>query len=204
MHKYYFKIKKNDTELEFSTDNLEDFDKKVLEWVENICQSQKTEDNTHISTEQQAKRMDFIEIRDLVKINEINKSDEKKEEENKEINFEDILEESINNPKIDIDRIQKEESKLERLINSKNPKNSQDCLLIVGFYMLHFENLIRFSIKQINRKLVPLNKEPITHKVLQEAIDNGFIELIPDFTGLADTTEYSLTQRGEEYYSNEL
>lgn len=207
MHKYYFKLKKNNTELEFSTDNLEDFDKKVLQWVESTCQPKKTDDNiSSPSDNPKRKRMDFIEIRDLVKINEINKSniEEQSENEKTEVNFEDVLEESINNPKIDLDVIQKQENELEQLINSKKPKNSQDYLIIVSFYMLHVENIIRFSIKQINRKLVPLNKEPITHKTIQEAIDNGFVELIPDFTGIGDITEYSLTQRGEEYYYNEL
>lgn len=200
MHKYYFKIKKNNTELEFSTDNLEDFDTKVLQWVDNICQPQKVED----SPEKTLKRMDFIEIRDLVKINQINKPEETTEEETKEVKFEEILEESIKHPKINLDAIQREENEFERLLNSKNPKNSLDYLIITSFYMFHIENIVRFSIKQVNRRLVPLNKEPITHKVLQEAIDNGFIELIMDFTGMGDTTEYSLTQRGEEYYYNEL
>lgn len=194
MHKYYFKIKKNDTELEFSTDNLEDFDKKVLEWAESICQPKENKDTSEIP-----QRMDFIEIRDLVKINEINK-----DEEETEVNFEEVLEESIKNPKIDLDIIQKEESELERIIKSKSPKNAQDYLIITGFYLLHIENMTRFSIKQINSRLIPLNKEPITHKIILEAINSGCIELIPDLTGLGDTTEYSLTQRGEEYYYNEL
>lgn len=199
MHKYYFKIKKNDTELEFSTDNLEDFDKKVLQWVENICQAEKNEIYSDDNI-QKPKRMDFIEVRDLVKINEINK--EEKQENDKKIDFEEILEKSINNPKIDLD-VKKEETDFEKLIKSKNAKNSQDHLIVTAFYMLHIENILRFSIKQLNRRLVPINKEPVTHKTIQEAISNKFIELVPDFTGLGDTTEYSLTQKGEEYY-NEL
>lgn len=204
MHKYYFKIKKNDTELEFSTDSLEDFDKKVLLWVENICQAKKNEIVTPDDNIQKPKRMDFIEIRDLVKINEINKVENEKEQEtDKKIDFEQILEKSINNPKIDLE-VKHEESELEKLIKTKNIKNSQDNLIITAFYMLHFKNILRFSIKQVNRRLVPINEEPVTHKIIQEAINNKFIELVPDFTGLGDTTEYSLTQRGEEYYYNEL
>ncbi len=198
MHKYYFKIRKNNTEIEFSTDNLEDFDKKVIEWVDGIC-SEKQPENAN----SEPKRMDFIEIRDLVKINKIAKAKEEPKEI-PDVDFEQILEETIINPRIDLDKPNTDENELNNLFIEKQPKHDVDYLVITAFYMLHYENIMRFSIKQVNSRIVPLNHAPVTHNTIQESINHGLIEIVPDLTGLGDITEYALTQRGEEYYHNEL
>ncbi len=193
MHKYYFKIKKNDTELEFATDNLDDFDTKVSEWVGVICPPL---ENGSINSSKQ--RMDFIEIKDLININKLTG----KTGEEAEVAFDDILEESMVNPKIDLDNREFEETPLIQLFNERSPSSHLDVLILVCFYMIHFENINRISIKQINSYIVPIAKEPITHLTVQNAIDRGLLELIPDLTGYADVTEYALTQAGEEYYFN--
>ena len=56
MYNYYFKIKKNNIEFEFSTDNLEDFDLKVLNWVNNIC-------NTKKNNEGNLQHQNFIDLK---------------------------------------------------------------------------------------------------------------------------------------------
>lgn len=199
LHKYYFKIQKGETALEFATDDLCDFDTKVSEWVDNICSEIPVEGSTTNETQ----RRDFIELKELVKINEITKPQEEPENQ-KEINFEEVLEESIKNPKLDLDKHIAEQTEFERMLDDKAPKNQIDILVVTCFHMIHFENMLRFSIKQMNSRLVPIKKEPITHKIVQEAIEHGLIELVPDLTGLGDVNEYTLTQRGEEYYFNEL
>ena len=49
---------------------------------------------------------------------------------------------------------------------------------------------------------MPIERGPVTHADIQNAIEKGFLTVVPDFTGFADVTEYSLTQAGEEYYYN--
>lgn len=195
MHNYYFKIRKNDTEIEFSTNNLEDFDKKVLAWTEKICSEQSDIDNPN-----KKKRMDFIEIRNLVKINDIGSAPEKPVVKE----FEEVLETAVMNPKLELDKKLAAQNELFELIAGKNINTQFDYLIMAAFYMLHFENLQRFTIKQINSRLVPLKIEPITHKVIQGAVLEEYIEIVPDLTGLGDVMEYALTQKGEEYYYNAI
>ncbi len=218
MHKYYFRIVKGDSQLEFATDDLNDFDTKVHEWVEKICPKQIVEDHPPETSEDKTieasttkapefnapQRMDFIEIRDLIKIKEITQENKEPEPED----FEQILEEAIENPKINLEdnanNNLEEESGLAKSLFEKEPKSQIDILILTAFYMATAEKILHYSIKQLNSRLVPLGKEPITHKIIQDALDLGLIETIPDLTGLGDTTEYSLTQRGEDYCNNEL
>ena len=148
--------------------------------------------------------MDFIEIRDLVKINKLIKPEEEETQNIPDVDFEQILEETIINPKVDLESTQSNENALDTLFVGKKPKHDIDYLVITAFYMLHFEHIIRFTIKQINSRIVPLNHPPVTHNTIQESVNHGLIEIVPDLTGLGEITEYSLTQRGEEYYHNEL
>lgn len=195
MYKYHFKIKKNETELEFSTDDIEEFDKKVLNWVNGICQPKTIEDNGSA-----LQRMDFIDIKNLVKLNEMAPESTSKDE----VRFDDILENSINNSNMETQNIDVSRSELYNLFESKNFKNSQDDLIVTAFYMMHHENIMQFSLKQINSRLIPLKKEPATHKTVEDAVNAGFLEVVPDLTGMGTITEYTLTQSGEDYYYNNL
>ena len=205
MHKYYFKIRKNDTELEFSTDDLMDFDTKVSEWVEEICSTCDEVSNEILDKDEKIlpknslKRKGFIDLKKLVKVRSI-----APQENIEPPKFEEVLEDSITKPKLDLDSVTKNENELYNLIEEKKPDSSLKLLIMTAFYMLHLENMERFTIKQLNSRLVPLNQSPITHSDIDEAIMEDLIEIIPDLTGLGDVTEYNLTQKGEEYYYNEL
>ena len=61
--------------------------------------------------------------------------------------------------------------------------------------------LLNHFLKQINSKLVPTKNIAITHKTLKDALEQGFLELIPDLTNTSVSKEYALTQRGEYDYN---
>lgn len=197
MHNYYFKIKKNDTELEFSTDDLTAFDAKVLDWVNEICTPEKGSLENNLP-----KRKDFIEIKKLVTLNSytaVQHQEDKKDDED----FDKILNNTVENPKLELEKVFPYENELLKIVNEKG-KDLLTILVIVAGYMTINENILRFSIKQINSRLVPYSKQPVSHAIIQEALDKKYIEIVPDLTGFGDVTEYSLTQEGEDFYHHEI
>ena len=90
------------------------------------------------------------------------------------------------------------------LVNSKHTTDKFHYLIITAYYLSEFEKFERFSLKQINSKLMQNLSEVIDHSMLQEAINQGFIELIPDLTGIAEVGEYRLTRAGEEFFANKI
>ncbi|MBY0405139.1 MAG: hypothetical protein K2X66_14660, partial [Cyanobacteria bacterium] len=58
------------------------------------------------------------------------------------------------------------------------------------------EALEQFSLKQINSLLIKSNLTPVNHSVVENALAKGFIEMVPDLTGMAEVTEYILTVDG--------
>lgn len=87
------------------------------------------------------------------------------------------------------------------LITSKNTTDKFNYLIITAYYLSEFEKLERFSLKQINAKLMQNLSEVIDHATLQEAINQNFIELVPDLTGTSEVAEYRLTRAGEEFFA---
>ena len=85
-------------------------------------------------------------------------------------------------------------------VQSFNPVEQMDYLMITAKYILDIENTERFSIKQLNSKLLPLTGTPVDHNIINQAIEEGLIRIIPDLTGMSDVTEYTLTEQGEGYF----
>ncbi len=46
--------------------------------------------------------------------------------------------------------------------------------------------------------------EVIDHTTLQEAINQNFIELVPDLTGTSEVGEYRITPLGEDFFANRI
>ena len=65
-----------------------------------------------------------------------------------------------------------------------------------------FKKLDKFTLKLINAKLMQNIKEAVDHNVLQEAIDNGLVEVLPSLPNIANSVEYRLTNAGEEAFLN--
>jgi hypothetical protein len=195
MYDYYFKIKKNNVEFEFSTTDRAAFDEKLAEWVGRIS-------NEQVIEEEKSGRQGFIDSRNLVSINEIQTP--VFETETSDLNFEETLEQTMQNPKIEV--IEKTDTTPElgdefrNYTERFNPQNQTDYLIITALYILNTENIEHFSLKQINAKLVPLTGNAVDHPAIQECISQNLIEVVPDLTGVNEVTEYKLTKEGEGYF----
>ena len=93
---------------------------------------------------------------------------------------------------------------LKSLIQAKNPQKPIDYLLLASHYLNEVEGLKRYSLKQINTKVLTVSSTPIDHGAIQEAVVREYIEIVPDVTGMADVTEYAITDKGEFYIFNEM
>lgn len=117
-------------------------------------------------------------------------------------NFEEVLEKTIENPTFEPEKTQ--DQVFLNLIKSKNTTDKFHYLIITAYYLLEFEKLERFSLKQINAKLMQNLSEVIDHITLQEAINQNLIELVPDLTGTSEVGEYRLTPAGEDFFANKI
>ena len=118
------------------------------------------------------------------------------------IEFGAVLEEKIENPTFE--PVKAKDPIFLNLVNSKHTTDKFHYLIITAYYLSEFEKLERFSLKQINSKLMQNLSEIIDHAMLQDAINQGFIELIPDLTGIAEVGEYRLTSLGEEFFAQKI
>lgn len=116
--------------------------------------------------------------------------------------FEAVLEKSIENPTFEPSKTK--DQVFLNLINSKNTTDKFHYLMITAYYLSEFEKLERFSLKQINAKLMQNLAEVIDHTTLQEAINQNFVEVVPDLTGTSEIGEYRLTTLGEEFFANKI
>lgn len=226
MHEYYFKIRKGDIEFECSTTDKKTFEEQLSDWINGIVKGScvvpsnneptEIQNNTQNELSEQEKeekvlqRSGFIDVKNLTSINEMQTPDfaanfnlgEKEEEQPlpSEISFEEALNDSIQNPKTEVVEKVDTISDFEEHIKSFNPQTQTDYLITTALYILNIENQERFSIKQINAKLVPLTGKPIDHAMIQQAIDEELIRIVPDLTGTSELTEYTLTEKGEGYF----
>lgn len=113
-----------------------------------------------------------------------------------------VLEEKIENPTFEPTK--NNDPIFLNLVNSKHTTDKFHYLMITAYYLSEFEKLERFSLKQINSKMMQNLSELIDHSMLQDAINQGFIEMIPDLTGLSDVAEYRLTRLGEEFFATKI
>ena len=116
--------------------------------------------------------------------------------------FDSILENSLNNPKTELTfkpnpSIKKDNAFL-NYISTRKIERKIDYLLLTAYYFTQYEQKPRFTLKQLNAKLMQNIAVIIDHSVLQEAINRDYIECLPDLTGLVGTSEYRLTAYGEK------
>lgn len=217
MHEYYFKIRKGDIEFECSTTDKITFEQQLSDWINGLVNGKNIhapidkvleEENIEISqtNTEQPQRSGFIDVKNLTSINQMTtppfeiKNSKTIEELSTTDDFENILQDSITNPKTEV--IEKKEpiSDFEQFLTTYNPETQLDYLLITALFIMNKENQERFTIKQLNSKIVPLSGKPIDHAMIQEAIDENYIRVVPDLTGTSEFTEYTLTENGENYF----
>lgn len=94
--------------------------------------------------------------------------------------------------------------KINSFLIDKNPQTQIDYLICAAYYLFEREKFDRFSLKQINYEVSKLGQKSVDHSVIQQAVSKKYIKVVPDFTGMADFTEYTITEEGEEYFISEL
>ena len=121
--------------------------------------------------------------------------------------FDNILENSLNNPQTELSfkpspSIKKDNAFLS-YISGRRVDRKIDYLLLTAYYFTQYEQKPRFTLKQLNAKLMQNLAVIIDHSVLQEAINRDYIECLPDLTGLVGASEYRLTSYGEKVLLDE-
>jgi len=104
----------------------------------------------------------------------------------------------------DDDLTTQEFESLGELIAAKKPQTKLDYLLLTAYYLQTSESLFKYSLKQLNSKVMPFLGSLIDHSIIHNAVAQDFIEVVPDYNGTAEVTEYRLTALGENYLINEL
>ena len=116
--------------------------------------------------------------------------------------FDDLLEKSLNNPQTELTFKSspsiKKDSAFLNYMSSRKIERKIDYLLLTAYYFTQYEQKPRFTLKQLNAKLMQNIAVIIDHAVLQEAINRDYIECLPDLTGLVGASEYRLTAYGEK------
>lgn len=116
--------------------------------------------------------------------------------------FDNILESAVNAPQTELSfkpspSIKKDNAFI-NFISAKPVEKKLDYLLMTAYYFAQYEQKPRFTLKQLNAKLMQNIAVIIDHSVLQEAINRDYIECLPDLTGLVGASEYRLTAYGEK------
>lgn len=197
MHNYHFKIKKGEVEFEFSTSDKEAFDVQLANWTSKIADiesfsPEKIENTTG------AQRKGFINIDERVSINELQTS--RQAEPLPDDDFEDVLDESMKKPKTTVVEQDDVITPFKSFLSVFQPQEPLDYLILAAKFITDNENTLNFSLKQINSKLVPVIRKPIDHTVIDEALKERLIMVVPNYTNMGEVTEYTLTQTGEGYF----
>ena len=124
------------------------------------------------------------------------------EKPNSQDAFENLLDRSMQAPQTELSfkpnpSIKKDNAFLS-YINGRKVERKIDYLLMTAYYFTQYEQKPRFTLKQLNAKLMQNIAVIIDHSVLQEAINRDYIECLPDLTGVVGASEYRLTAYGEK------
>ena len=116
--------------------------------------------------------------------------------------FDTILDKSMQTPQEELSfkpnpSIKKDNAFL-NFISGRKLTKKIDYLLMTAYYFTQYEQKPRFTLKQINAKLMQNIAIIIDHSVIQEAINRDYLECLPDLTGVVGASEYRLTAYGEK------
>ncbi len=114
--------------------------------------------------------------------------------------FDAFLQKSMTNPSTEVK--EKRDDRFLKVIKVKNVTEKLDYLIVTAYYLSEFERLDRFTLKLVNAKLMENLNEVVDNVVLQEAIDKGLVECLPNYTNIPSAMEYRLTEAGEEAFLN--
>lgn len=173
---------------------------EVVDFVQfEINKEESAEENSTQPEEAQESPEVFDKASTLLKtINNIQNPPQ--EEEKPTADFGSVLDQSIESSTFEPNKIK--DQVFLNLLNSKKTEDKFNFLIITAYYLSEFEKMERFSLKQINAKLMQNVSAVIEHPTLQEAINQNLLEVIPDLTGVSEVAEYRLTRAGEEFFAN--
>ena len=97
---------------------------------------------------------------------------------------------------------EKRDDRFLKVVKVKNVTEKIDFLIVTAYYLSEFERLDRFTLKLVNAKLMENMHEVVDNSVLQDAINQGLVESIPNYTNIPSAMEYRLTEAGEEAFLN--
>ena len=154
MHEYYFKIRKGDIEFECSTTDKITFEQKLSDWINGLVNGKNIQTPADIASEEenietsqtnveQPQRSGFIDVKNLTSINQMTtppfeiKNSKTIEELSTTDDFENILQDSITNPKTEV--IEKKEpiSDFEQFLTTYNPETQLDYLFITALFIMN-------------------------------------------------------------------
>lgn len=117
-------------------------------------------------------------------------------------NFTELLEQQIENgtyePKF------RHDNKFIDFVNSVNIEDAEirfGLLLKASYYLSKYENYDRITLKDINAKLMQNFSIIVDHSIVEKAISQGFLVVVPDLTGTSDAAEYRLTELSEKIFA---
>ena len=128
------------------------------------------------------------------------KPEETEEKSDLAKDFDAFLQKSMANPSTEVK--EKRDDRFLKVIKVKNVTEKLDYLIVTAYYLSEFERLDRFTLKLVNAKLMENLNEVVDNIVLQEAIDKGLVECLPNYTNIPSAMEYRLTEAGEEAFLN--
>lgn len=116
--------------------------------------------------------------------------------------FDTILDRSMQAPQTELSfkpnpSIKKDNAFL-NYISGRKIERKIDYLLMTAYYFTQYEQKPRFTLKQLNAKLMQNVAIILDHSVIQEAINREYLECLPDLTGVVGASEYRLTAYGEK------
>lgn len=97
---------------------------------------------------------------------------------------------------------EKRDDRFLKVIKVKNVTEKIDFLIVTAYYLSEFERLDRFTLKLVNAKLMENMHEIVDNSILQDAINQGLVECLPNYTNIPSAMEYRLTEAGEEAFLN--
>ncbi len=86
---------------------------------------------------------------------------------------------------------------LNDLCDRLNPESPETFLVLSAYYLTCYEAEEKFSLKRINSLLSKSGYPALNHSALEESLGKSYVAMVPDLTGTADVTEYTLTPQGQ-------
>ena len=176
--------------------------RKIDEELKRISRPEPVEEAPVVEKNETEKDLDVIFNQAKEKEEENARPTIETENENVQNVFDTILDRSMQTPQTELSfkpnpSIKKDNAFL-NYISGRKIERKIDYLLMTAYYFTQYEQKPRFTLKQLNAKLMQNVAIILDHSVVQEAINREYLECLPDLTGVVGASEYRLTAYGEK------